>query len=152
MRNGDKWETHITHVLTGFSWSSINVFWFFLNFNYMNVSRTNSGLFASPLLFMNKYLDGKFLRVFLCGSVSSEGLVLLTTMCTLFGSFNLYWLKIQTPSLSWDPQVHIQQISLSLSSVGPNLIIFLFLNSGCLCQTLIATNFFQPPWQAYSPA
>ena len=37
----------------------------------------------SPLLFMNKYLDGKFLCVFLCGGVSSEGLTLPTTMCTL---------------------------------------------------------------------
>lgn len=37
----------------------------------------------SPPLYMSKYLDWKCLCVFFCGGVSSEGLMLLTTMCTL---------------------------------------------------------------------
>lgn len=67
--------------LSVFSWSSM-IFFFFTLIIGLFQEQVQDCL-QSPLLFMNKYLDGKFLCVFLCGGVSSEGLMLLTTMCIL---------------------------------------------------------------------
>ena len=76
--------------------------------------------------------------------------MLLTTMCTLAH-------PVLTGSA--DRQHHypetlkvlIQRISLSPSTISPRLIIFLFLKSGYLCQTPVATNFPQPPSQTHLP-
>lgn len=78
-----------------------------------------------PLLFMNKYLDRKFLCVVLCGGISSGRLMLLTTTCPLAPAV-LTALDIDTLIVS-RPSGHIQLISLSPSSINFSLIIFLFL-------------------------
>ena len=105
----------------------------------------------SPLLFMNKYLVENSSVCFCVGVYPLRGLC-YSLQCVIW--LILFSLDQQTrqhhcPEIL---KVFIQRISFSPSTISPRLTIFLFLKSGCLCQTPIATNFPQPPSQTHLPA